>query len=276
MDKAAKKEEQYYDNAQVLYNLFWSSKNLHYGFWEKGTRTLSRAIENENAFVSKLLDLHKGDCVLDAGCGVGGTCFFMTRNFGAKVVGITLSRRQLLQARRKSRELGLGNLVSFKRMDFCRTDFPENAFTKIFGVESVCHAHDKLAFLKEAHRILKPGGRIVICDGFLTKRNLTRREMQVYKKCLKGWVVDNLSHKDDFLRDLRKAGFRNTIFYDKTKEVMPSSSWIAIVGYLFTPLSFASSRLGFKKYVHEHFITCINQRRILDRFAVYGVFVAEK
>jgi tocopherol O-methyltransferase len=100
-DRVNRKSEEYYDDAQILYNLFWSDKALHYGFWDKKTRRLSDAIENTDRFVSKLLNLQQNDYVLDAGCGVGGSCFFMAENFDAKTVGITLSSKQIKQARKK-------------------------------------------------------------------------------------------------------------------------------------------------------------------------------
>lgn len=165
----------YYDDAQILYNVFWSDKALHYGFWENGTQNLSEAIENTNKFVSKLLILQKNDYVLDAGSGTGGSSFFIAENFGVKSIGISLSPKQIKQARKNARKLKLDNLVSFELMDFNEMDFKDNTFTKIFGIESICHADNKSHFLKEAYRILKPCGRIVIVDGFLTKDNLTKK-----------------------------------------------------------------------------------------------------
>ncbi len=174
--------EQYYDNAQILYNLFWSDKGLHYGFWDKKTKKLSDAIENTNRFVSKLLNLQKDDYVLDAGCGVGGSSFFMAENFGVKVIGITLSSKQIKQARRNAKKLHLDNLVSFEIMDFNKTRFKDETFTNVFSIEGVCYAHNKPKFLKETYRLLRPSGKIVVVDGFLTRRDLTQKEKEIYNK----------------------------------------------------------------------------------------------
>ena len=272
-----KKTEEYYDNAQILYNLFWSDKALHYGFWDKRTEKLSDAIENTDRFVSKLLNLQKNDYVLDAGCGVGGPSFSMAENFGVKVIGITLSSKQIKQARKNAKKRHLDNLVSFEIMDFNKARFKDETFTKIFGIESVCHAHNKLDFLKDAYRLLRPGGKIVVVDGFLSKRDLAQKEKEIYNKILIGWKVANLSHKDDFLNDLRKTGFKKIKFYDKTDEVIPSSRRIALYGYLFSPLFFILSKLRIiPKDIHEHAIACINQKKTLHNFIIYGVFYAEK
>jgi len=275
-NRVNKKIEEYYDDTQILYNIFWS-KALHYGFWEKGTKKLSDAIENTNRFVSELLDLQKNDYVLDAGCGVGGSSFFMAKNSGAKITGVTLSSKQIKQARKDAKKLNLGDSVSFEKMDFNNTKFKDETFTKIFSIESACYARNKLDFLREAYRLLTKGGKIVIVDGFLVKKNLSEKEKKIYDKCLFGWKGDNLSPKDDFLSYLVKVGFKNTRFYDKTHEVMPSSRRMASYGYLFFPFTFILSKLRLiSKNIHEHTVACINQKKTFHNFTVHGVFYAEK
>lgn len=277
MTRRVNKEiEEYYDDTQILYNIFWS-KALHYGFWDKGTKKLSDAVENTNRFVSELLDLQENDYVLDAGCGVGGSSFFMAENFGVKIIGITLSSKQIKQARKDAEKLRLGNSVSFEIMDFNNTRFKDETFTKIFSIEGVCYACNKLDFLREAYRLLTTGGKIVIVDGFLIKKSLSEKEKEIYDKCLLGWKGDNLSPKDDFLNDLRKLGFKNIKFYDKTDEVMPSSRRMALYGYLFFPVTFILSKLKLiSKNIYEHAVACINQKKALHNFTIYGVFYAEK
>jgi len=275
-NRVNKKIEEYYDDTQILFNLLWS-KAHHYGFWDRGTKKLSEAVENTNRFVSELLHLQENDHVLDAGCGVGGSSFFMAENFGVKIIGITSSSKQIKQARKDAKKLHLGSSVSFEIMDFTNTKFKDETFTKIFSIESACHACNKLAFLREAYRLLTTGGKIVIVDGFLIKKSLSEKEKEIYDKCLLGWKGDNLSLKDDFLNDLGRVGFKNIIFYDKTDEVMPSSRRMAYYGYLFFPVTFVLSKLRLiSKNIYEHTVACINQKKTFYNFTIYGVFCAEK
>ncbi len=89
--------------------------------------------------------------------------------------------------------------------------------------------------------------------------------------------MDNLSHKDNFLDDLKEARFENIEFFDRTDEVMPSSRRIAYYGHLFFPFTLILSRLKMiSKNLHENSICMILQKKTFNRFTLYGVFVAEK
>ena len=165
----------YYDHAQILYDLFWSKKALHYGFWNKDTKKLKEAIENANKFVAKLLKPKKDDKILDTGCGVGGSCLFFAKNFKSKVTGIGLSEVQLKKAKKYAKDENLDNLLNFKKMNFNNTDFKDKSFDKVFAIEGACYAENKYDFLKEMYRILKPNGKIVVVDGFLKKRKACRQ-----------------------------------------------------------------------------------------------------
>ena len=140
--------EKYYDENQVLYNLFWSQSALHYGFWNNNTKNLSEAILNTNQFVLDCLEITSNDSVLDAGCGIGGSSIFIAEKSGAQVTGITLSDIQLKKAKEKSDKSKASKLLNFSKQDFTDTNFKKGTFSKIFGIESICHAHNQIDFLK--------------------------------------------------------------------------------------------------------------------------------
>ena len=270
--------EKYYDENQILYNLFWSQSALHYGFWNKNTKNLSEAISNTNQFVLDCLKITSTDTVLDAGSGIGGSSIFIAENSGAKVTGITLSDVQLLKAKEKVNQSKASKLLNFSNQDFIDTSFNKEKFSKIFGIESICHAHKKIDFLKEAYRIMKPAGKIAIVDAYLTRKNFNKKEIEIYNKLLKGWAVPNLSLKDDFLNDLKKAGFRNITFHDKLDSVKKSSKRIYRLGMMSYPITLLFSFLRIiPKSMHGNTISSLNQKRLVDNDMVtYGVFVAEK
>jgi tocopherol O-methyltransferase len=263
----------YYDTNQIFYTLFWSRTALHYGFWYEGTKSLAEAIRNTNNFVIEALAIDSTDTVLDAGCGVGGTGMYVAETTGAIVQGITLSDVQLKIARRRASKSTAARLLNFSKQDFTGTNFTENTFSKIFGIESICYAHRKIGFLKEAHRIMKPGGRIAVVDLFLSKENLDAQEMKIYTKTIQGWAVPNLSTTEEFSKSLEQAGFKDVVFHDMLDHIRKSSRKIYYRKLLWHPIDILKSALT----VGREDLSSMYQKTLFERrIATYGVFVAAK
>jgi tocopherol O-methyltransferase len=263
----------YYDTNQIFYTLFWSRTALHYGFWYEDTKSLAEAILNTNKFVVDALAIDSKDTVLDAGCGVGGTCMHVAETTGAIVEGITLSDVQLKVARRKAAKSDVDRLLNFSKQDFTKTNFRDNTFSKIFGIESICHAHRKIDFLKEAYRIMKPSGRIAVVDLFLTKENLDVQEMKIYTKTIEGWALPNLSTIDEFSKFLKQVGFKHVAFHNMLDPIRKSSERIYYRKLFLWPIDYLKSRLAIG---HED-LASRYQKALFDRMiATYGIFVAAK
>jgi len=265
----------YYNETQPLYTLFWPKDTMHFGFWEKGTKSLSEAVVNTNKFVVKILGIKKKDKVLDAGCGIGATVRYISKNTGADVTGITLSDVQITSAKKKSKGL---DKVNFFKNDYTKTGFKNATFTKIYGIESICHAESKLKFIKEAYRLLSKKGKLAVIDAFLIKDKLNSSEKKDLDAFLKGMVLPNLSRKTEFEKYLKDAGFKKVKYIDKLKEVKPTTRIMSRLGYMGYPFL---KLLGLIKVVPKsmagHSVSCINQKRLVDnKLATYGVFVAEK
>jgi len=275
------KIRKYYAENQVFYNLFWMNRknlSMHYGFWDGDTKNLHEALLNQNRVVAEKLNIRDSDMVLDAGCGVGGIGIWLAKNYGVKVIGITVSGKQVRLAKKNAINKKVGHLVNFYVKDFTSTGFPDNSFTKVFGNESICYAERKENFIKEAFRLLKPRGRLVVCDGFLNKADLDETKQKIFNDWLDGWAVPSLSTVNDFREDLRKAGFKNIEFTDKTKEVEPSSKRLYMRGILGYPII---KILNLVKVTSEtqvkNVVACVKQYKIInDRIMIYGIFSVQK
>src|SRR5215210_9062042 len=105
--------------------------------------------------------------VLDMGCGTGVAARTIARrkDFSGKVMGIDLSPYLVNAAERLADEEGLGDLVEFRSEDTRDLDIPDGRFDAVVAHTLVSHVKEALTVLKEAGRIVKPGGLIAIFDG---------------------------------------------------------------------------------------------------------------
>lgn len=258
---------QYYDTTSFFYSLYArSTHGFHLGYHDGKTLSQKQAILNVNKFVAQQVKVKDGDMILDAGCGIGGTAFWLARNFGIKVVGITASEKQVATAKKLAKKYGLEDKTEFHLMDFTKTTFKNDTFDIVFAIESACYAKDKIDFLKEAYRVLKKGGRLVVVDGFLENHPTTQKDMQFLNDYYQGYQVDNFAQIPKFKEDMLKAGFKNIKFWDKRKEVTPSVNrmyYFLLVAY---PVALLLHKLGllpkivpvggksgiFQKYLFDH------------------------
>ena len=266
----------YYDEMQPLYGRFWDTDGLHYGLWNRRTFTLRKAVSNMNAFVAERLDLQPGMRVLDAGCGVGGTARYLAREHGATVTGITISPIQLAQARERSRTARDG--VSYELRDFTDTTFDAGSYDRAFALESACYAERKEGLLEELHRVLCPGGRVVVADGFRARRGLGRRALHDYRRFCDGWALPGLDHVDDFGAKLEAAGFDEVEYVDLRRAVLPTAvilEGMAAVGWL--TLGAVTKANWLPRRWYDHGMACLSQRRLFQKGALtYGVFCGRR
>lgn len=272
----------YYDYTLKYYKRFWyrdsKSYALHYGFWDKDTKNLNEALLNTNKFLAKKLDLKAKDRVLDAGCGIGGSSLWIAKKIGAKVVGVSISEKQINFAKELARINNVEHLTEFYIKDFIDTGFENETFNVVWAIESVCHAENKFEFLKEAFRVLRKGGKIIIADGFLKRNAMNDEEKIIIEKFNEGLVLPNLSDVDQFKKKLEKAGFKRIDYWDKTKEILPSSKKL----YYMCKISYPFLKIGEKLKVTSPMLTNNNLSGIVQYRAIrsglggYFVFYGEK
>lgn len=227
--EATYKEEEiamYYKECNNAYRDAWGMDKhyqLNLGLWKKDTKKLSEALLNLNEEVAANAALNDTKIVLDAGCGVGGTAIHFAKHYGCKVTGITLSNLQLQTAKENAQRLNLNKYTDFHLMNYMNTSFKDESFDVIVGLESICYAQPKLDFLKEAYRLLKKGGRIVLAENLQAKTQLTEEEYRsLYTNAFNGCKVESLDTEDNYRANLQSLGYVQIDCIDKTKEIRPS------------------------------------------------------
>lgn len=109
----------HYDLSNRFYEL-WLDKRLVYScaYFPEGNETLSRAQEAKLELICRKLRLKPGEQLLDIGCGWGGLVIYAAKHYGVKALGVTLSERQLEEARRRVSAEGLEADVRVELTDY--------------------------------------------------------------------------------------------------------------------------------------------------------------
>lgn len=273
----------HYDDCYHDYLLAWCNRDnlaLHYGYWEDANRPYHQhqALLNKNRILYEKAGIKSTDLVLDAGCGIGGSSIWMAREYSNRVTGITISAKQADYARHHARRHGVNDLTNFEVTDFCSTGFADESFDVVWALESACHALNKADFLREAHRVLRKGGRIVVCDGFVLQRQFDASQWQAVVTCLNGWAVPNLCARDEFAQLLAEQDFQAIQCHDITRQTMPSSDYMYKVAKRLQPVQKISQFLGMRsKAQTANYLVGLAQHRLFnDKLTEYCIFTAQK
>lgn len=231
----------YYEECDNAYRDTWGldyNMQLNLGLWKKGTKNLSQALLNLNQEIAEKAALTADSKVLDAGCGVGGTAIYFAKHFGCQVVGITLAPHQAKKARANAAKAGVEKLCNFEVMDFMKTTFADESFDTVVGIESICYAEPKITFIKEAHRLLKKGGKLVVADNLQGKAELSEKEYtSLYTNAFYGCKVTSLATEGDYLKNLEAVEFTKFDCEDYTDMIRPSILRLRRIYYLATAYS---------------------------------------
>jgi ubiquinone/menaquinone biosynthesis C-methylase UbiE len=154
-----------------------------------------------------LAELREGDVVLDLGSGGGIDVLLSAKRVGptGKAYGLDMTDEMLALARRNAADAGAEN-VEFLKGDIESIPLPDASVDVIISNCVINLSADKREVLREAFRVLKPGGRFAVSDVVVRGEvpPEVRRSMELWVGCVAGALEER-----EFEALLREAGFEN-------------------------------------------------------------------
>lgn len=137
--------------------------------------------------------------------------------------GVDLTPAHVRLAGERMRARGLAN-VQLQQGDYQHLPFSDASFDQLFCIESMCHASELPLALREAARVLRPGGALTLFDGYLPRppQQLSADEALAVVLVAKGMAVERLQVLDEFLQHARDAGLQPLRVDTLDAQVMPS------------------------------------------------------
>jgi SAM-dependent methyltransferase len=152
-----------------------------------------------------LAELHPGETVLDLGSGGGIDVLLSARRVGpaGKAYGLDMTDEMLTLARQNQRKAGVEN-VEFLKGEIEAIPLPDESVDVIISNCVINLSTDKGRVLKEAFRVLRPGGRLAVSDVIVRGEvpEPVRRSMELWVGCVAGALTE-----DEYYRHLSDAGF---------------------------------------------------------------------
>ena len=238
----------YYEGTRWDYRHLWRSEKtgaMHFGYYDAHTRGHVQSLRRMTSHLAALAGISSADRVMDAGCGLGGCAVWLARHRGCHVTGVNITPYQVAAARELARRAGVSGSVEFVEADFADTGLPGGAFTVVWALESSVHARDKGAFLREAHRLLRPGGRLMISEYMLRDSpTITDAEAADLQTMCEGWVMPRLLSEAQYRELLAEHGFGKVEAADLSRNVAPSLRRLGRLVRLLGPTAPVFERLG--------------------------------
>ncbi|MEM3531507.1 MAG: arsenite methyltransferase [Candidatus Methanomethyliaceae archaeon] len=161
-----------------------------------------------------LASIKEGETVLDLGSGGGIDVFLAAKKVGTKgkVIGVDMTEEMINKARDVASKYGYNN-VEFRLGEIENLPIESESVDVIISNCVINLSPDKERVFREAYRVLKPGGRIMISD-LVTEGELP----ETLKKSFDAWAncVAGALEKNDYLGVIRKAGFKNVKIVSET------------------------------------------------------------
>ena len=201
----------YYDSNTRYFQAWGGSGDvaaIHRAIYAPGVDSTEAAFNYLNHCVGEAIKPATGNSgqVLDLGCGVGGTATWLAQNMAANVTGITISSLQQRLATQRAQQMDVQSLCTFITADFEQLP-PLPVMDAAFAIESFVHAHSADSFFSMVAARVRKGGRLVICDDFLSPDLPPEAGFWIYRFKF-SWYLNQLHSLQTVIEAGHRHGFK--------------------------------------------------------------------
>lgn len=201
--------------------------NLHFGYFPSEDTPLSVATDHLIDRMAGLADITPGTKVLDVGCGIGNPALYLHRRYGCSIVGISTSDKGVDLANEASKREARFPMVRFQVADGTNNGLPDESFDLVWVMES-SHLMKQKNLMKECFRVLKTGGKVLLCDLMASDQRSQRHLSVMMQNLAKFKIVQNAFGKSRVMAQksyrvaMEEAGFGEIRSVDISGGVRPT------------------------------------------------------
>lgn len=197
----------FWDKTSDAWRTIWGP-HIHHGYYEQVHSTPLDAQIRLIEKLTALFNIEPQNHILDVGCGMGGSSFYLAKKFNATVTGITLSQKQVAMATQQALAENL-NLVSFKVEDALSLEkFKDATFDIVWSLESCEQFFDKKLFIQQAWRVLKPGGKLMLATWCSDQNEYTGVHAEQYHALCKAFDLPYMPTIESYRSILENQQFQ--------------------------------------------------------------------
>jgi cyclopropane fatty-acyl-phospholipid synthase-like methyltransferase len=176
--------------------------SIHRAVWGPSVTTRDQAMHwIDDRIVEALAQKPDATSVLDLGCGVGATLLYVAARTHVRGVGVTISPTHCARAREAFAAAGAGERLRCVEGDFHALEASLRDFDLAFAIEAFVQSANAARFFASAAGALRAGGRLLVCDDFLARRDLSEREAELVADFREGWragALHTVSEVEEF------------------------------------------------------------------------------
>lgn len=205
----------HYDDLDPYYRQIWG-EHVHHGLFDARGMSPEEATRRLIDVVAGEAQTRPGIAVCDVGCGYGGTSRVLAREYGALVTAMTISAAQHAYA--LAVDPG-GENPRYLLGDWLDNGLEPMAFDAVLAIESTEHMRDLAAFFDEAARVLRPGGRLVVCAWLARNRLRGWEHRRLIAPICREGRLRGMETAGEYHRLARTAGLDPVAFRDVSRQV---------------------------------------------------------